>query len=369
MHLSIDNEDIVTEDPKRIQMVRAAAYFLLHAIGDMGEETTVPEGTNASVKMTVVDEASTQAKGATIAELFPNAKNLAPVPPPPPPPVASAVANTSPIPPPPAPGSTIIFCTDLPPSPPAVPTNDRDDDDSPSNVVNFPTAGTVPPPPAANTAAQSTQLPAPVQTAVAAPHVVSAATAPTGAIELDSAGMPWDARIHQKGKNKKKDNTWKLIKGIEEKSPGLVQAVTAELAAARKAGAAPPVASPVPLPPVAPSDNRLPPDNGSAIPLVMYPVHVPPVANGTPAPAVPPPPVAAPVSVPPPPAAGAVGTSPYRALIDKITEYIRQQKLAPSKVSELCQLNGAPSLMALNNMSHLIAAVEQSVEAAALGVL
>jgi len=365
MHLSIDNEDIVTEDPKRIQMVRAAAYFLLHAIGDMGEETTVPEGTNASVKMTVVDEASTLAKGATIAELFPNAKNLAPVPSPPP--VASAVANTSPI--PPVPTASAPVSSVPPPPPPAAPTNDSDDDDSPSNVVNFPTAGTVPPPPAANTAAQSIQPPAPVQTAVAAPHVVSAATATTGAIELDSAGMPWDARIHQKGKNKKKDNTWKLIKGIEEKSPGLVQAVTAELAAARKAGAAPPVASPVPLPPVTPSDNRLPPDNGSAIPLVMYPVHVPPVANGTPAPAVPPPPVAAPVSVPPPPAAGAVGTSPYRALIDKITEYIRQQKLAPSKVSELCQLNGAPSLMALNNMPDLIAAVEQSVEAAALGVL
>jgi len=365
MHLSIDNEDIVTEDPKRIQMVRAAAYFLLHAIGDMGEETTVPEGTNASVKMTVVDEASTLAKGATIAELFPNAKNLAPVPSPPP--VASAVANTSPI--PPVPTASAPVSSVPPPPPPAAPTNDSDDDDSPSNVVNFPTAGTVPPPPAANTAAQSTQPPAPVQTAVAAPHVVSAATAPTGAIELDSAGMPWDARIHQKGKNKKKDLTWKLIKGIEEKSPGLVQAVTAELAAARKAGAAPSVASPVPLPPVAPSDNRLPLDNGSAIPLVVNSVPVPPVANGAAAPAVPSPPVAAPVPVPPPPAAGAVGTSPYRALIDKITEYIRQQKLAPSKVSELCQLNGAPSLMALNNMSHLIAAVEQSVEAAALGVL
>jgi hypothetical protein len=171
--------------------------------------------------------------------------------------------------------------------------------------------------------------------------------------------MPWDARIHQKGKNKKKDLTWKLIKGIEEKSPGLVQAVTAELAAARKAGAAPSVATPVPLPP----------DNGSATPLVVHPMPVPPVANGAAAPAVPSPPVAAPVPVPPPPTAGAVGTSPYRALIDKITEYIRQQKLVPSKVSELCQLNGAPSLMALNNMPHLIAAVEQSVEAAALGVL
>lgn len=145
-----------------------------------------------------------------------------------------------------------------------------------------------------------------------------------------------------------------MIKGIEEKSPGLVQAVTAELAARKGASA------PVSLPPAQPYLYQ-----GST-----GPVPVPPVANVPAPPGVPAPPVSPPVPVPPSPAVGLVGNpSAYRALIDKITDLTRNQKITAAKVMEMCQLHGAPNLMQLNSMPHLVAEVEKSIDAAVLGLL
>ena len=46
-------------------------------------------------------------------------------------------------------------------------------------------------------------------------------------VELDSEGIPWDIRIHSRGKTKlKKDNSWKLKKGVDV---ALVDSVKAEL--------------------------------------------------------------------------------------------------------------------------------------------
>ena len=53
--------------------------------------------------------------------------------------------------------------------------------------------------------------------------------APVG-VEVDSAGLPWDARIHGAAKKKtKKDELWKKIRGVD---PALVETVEAELHAA-----------------------------------------------------------------------------------------------------------------------------------------
>jgi len=53
---------------------------------------------------------------------------------------------------------------------------------------------------------------------------------PPTTVDVDSEGLPWDARIHSSGKTKlKKDNTWKLKKGIPEQE---VVAVKEELRAA-----------------------------------------------------------------------------------------------------------------------------------------
>lgn len=48
-------------------------------------------------------------------------------------------------------------------------------------------------------------------------------------VELDKAYFPWDERINTASKLKlAKEDTWKLIRGIETKSPGLVAQVQAE---------------------------------------------------------------------------------------------------------------------------------------------
>lgn len=47
-----------------------------------------------------------------------------------------------------------------------------------------------------------------------------------GAAELDSAGLPWDERIHSSGKSFLADGTWRLKRGVDDET---MQAVTDEL--------------------------------------------------------------------------------------------------------------------------------------------
>lgn len=55
-------------------------------------------------------------------------------------------------------------------------------------------------------------------------------------VELDSAGLPWDARIHNKDRKKTaKDQSWQRIRNIEKNKPGLVEQVEAELRTAMAA--------------------------------------------------------------------------------------------------------------------------------------
>lgn len=39
---------------------------------------------------------------------------------------------------------------------------------------------------------------------------------PPADVELDSAGIPWDERIHSSGKSKNNDGTWKRKRGVEQ---------------------------------------------------------------------------------------------------------------------------------------------------------
>jgi hypothetical protein len=235
----------------------------------------------------------------------------------------------------------------IPPPPPLHLEGEDDDDNGEEggNVLqgNFSLTGSIPPPP-------PPPPPALVTTAAALPSLTgpdlatgAAAVAGVVSAEYDSAGMQYDARIHQKGKGKKKDGTWKLIKGIDQ---AVVQAVTAELAAKR-------TTTQVPLPP-----------NGNTVPVPpLPPVPAPP---GVPAP---PAATGAPVPVPPVPAVGAVGASPYRAFLDKVTELTRANKITAAKVSEICQRHGAPSLSALTSMQHLISDIDASIDATVLGLM
>src|SRR6185369_6722013 len=120
-----------------------------------------------------------------------------------------------------------------------------------------------PPVPSADTAASSAPA---TNSTVAAP--AAGATLAVSA-EYDSAGMPWDARIHQKAKGKKKDLTWKLIKGID---PAVVQTVTAELMARKIATPQSPSAATPALQPAAPGAIAVtsvppPPPSGSVVVL------------------------------------------------------------------------------------------------------
>jgi hypothetical protein len=157
--------------------------------------------------------------------------------------------------------------------------------------------------------------------------------------------MPYDTRIHQKSGNKKKDGTWKLIKGID---PAIVAAVTAELAATK---AAAPASGTVLLPPV----NTVP----------MPPPPPIPAAIGVPAP-----PVTSSVPVPPVAAVGGVGGSAptFRELIDKITAATHQKLITPQDVSRLCQHRGAPNLMQLNAMPELLPKITADVDAILAGL-
>jgi len=65
--------------------------------------------------------------------------------------------------------------------------------------------------------------------------------------DLDSAGYPWDERIHAGSKTKNKDGSWKLKRGVDKT---LVQQIRAEHTALPRPFA-PPV-SPVLTPPVSP---------------------------------------------------------------------------------------------------------------------
>lgn len=187
----------------------------------------------------------------------------------------------------------------------------------------------------------------------------------------------WDARIHQKAKGKKQDGTWKLIKGVDKT---LVENVVRELAASKlppnaapagvNVGAAPPappasVAPPVPLPPADIAAGT------GTVPMPPQPGTVPAPPSGMPAqtvsPPVPVPPGATAAAVPAAP--GTLGApGPYRALIDKITEATKTNKLTAQQVLAIVHDAGAPNLMQLNQFPHLIEVVSSGIDLALAGL-
>jgi hypothetical protein len=295
MRIEITDEDLL--QPAKHHLVRFAAAFLLHAIGDLSDaETESPFSANSGVASAAPPNSVTSIHSSV-----------------PPPPVDEA---REPTPPPP-----------------------------PSNIVNFPVPPPPPPPPPISNPAGVNTAGAPLPpTSPLAPSAAGASNAAHA--DYDSAGMPWDGRIHQKGKNKKQNGTWKLIKGID---PALVAPVVAELAA-RKLQT-----------PASPTAGFLPLSGGSTVPVLPQP-------PGAPTTNVPPPPPPPPMSVPPAPPAGAL-SDPYRALIDKIVEHTKAGKFDGAKINFLCQRHGAPNLMALGSMPHAITLVDKDVDAAALGLL
>jgi len=312
--------DTQTDSPEDI---RNACGFLLHLIGDLKDEGTAnPLAAHTHMTPTVAGASTAVASGA------------------------AGSTQTIPTPPTgPGPASNVV---NLIPPPPPVPVGTNSDDEGgydgeETNTGNVPPPPP-PPPPTAGTAAPASP-PAP-------PAPSAAGVSTVASVELDAAQMPWDARIHQKSRNKMKNGCWKVIKGLDK---NILAAVTAELAASKGASAPvllPQGSSSVPVPPVPPS-----------VPTGVDNVPTPPAP-----PVVPVPPVAAVGAVPPAPPAADTGGITFRGLIDKITEATKASKITPADVSRLCQHHGAPNLMELNKMTSLVPLVNASVDKVLAGL-
>lgn len=162
-------------------------------------------------------------------------------------------------------------------------------------------------------------------------------------IPRDSAGVPYDARIHNKARTTKQNGEWKLAKGVD---PATVAAVLAEIAPANAApvSASAPVETVLPLsiPPVPP----VPP-----APAPAATVALPPVPPVTP-------------SVPAGPATGAVS---FREVMKKVTEGQSSGKLTKVQVDAALAAVGfkpdelAPLVMPAN--VELLKAFNQLIDA------
>jgi hypothetical protein len=347
--------DTTTDGP---QQFRAGAAALLMLAGDIPEfEASVPAGT-------------VKAAPVPVKERAPKFE----VPPPPPP-------------------DTVLYSTPVAPLPPAVPQpltppavagiEERN-----GNVVPFPPAPPFPGPPG--------PAPSPAPRASAPTAVTSAPATPTArpvaaAAEIDRSGLPWDARIHQKGKGQKRDGTWKLQKGLD---PAFAQQVIQELSARRVAshagysptadnaaqlnavaGLMPPpppppkliVSSPAPTYSDAhnPTLGYLPSDPNrpaQTVPPPPGPVPTPPppgvpLSFAVPAPSpLPTVPVSAlaPVAPPAQPAGNAAvgAVSAYKRLMDKLMAATTNGRLDPRRVQPTVQEYGAPNLNALGTSQY-----------------
>ena len=321
----------IDTDKDNERTARLAIGFLAHFYNLEPSDNEVPEGTTAPFAPAGATAAAVPAVTAAAAATPPNA-SVASVPPPPP--TMTDAAMESP-------------------------------------AVTAPSAAT------AGVSGSTSSL---AQTAAGAQNVVSAPA------EYDSAGIPWDARIHQKAKGKKKDLTWKLIKGID---PAVVQAVTAELAARKIATPASPSAAIPAITPAAPGAiavtnvppppsavGAVPPPPATVAPQVYLPetgsVPVPPQQGNAAAAgvSVPNTPVAASVPVPPTTVTGAGGSAvTYRSIIDKMTAGTKAQTLTAAKVLEIVTSCGGPNLQQLNQMPQIWADVDAKLDLALAGLL
>lgn len=158
---------------------------------------------------------------------------------------------------------------------------------------------------------------------------------------MDSAGLPWDARIHSSTKVLNADKTWRQKRNLEKSTPGLLAQVTAELQAwvngtgpAPVAAAAEPETAATPPAGVAPP----PPPAGAADPVAdafaaaAAAAPPPPASAGAPTP--PPPPASAAAPTPPPPPAAASEAPPFVRLIQEITGMKNQGMLSDEELNQ-----------------------------------
>lgn len=177
----------------------------------------------------------------------------------------------------------------------------------------------------ANAAAQAFGVSISVESLTPSNIIPGEAIQPTSSDERDSAGLPWDARIHSETRAKNKDGTWRFRRNLEESFKTFV---LAELQGAITVSP-PPVIAQEPAP-------------GSVVEVAPITVPLPPPST---------------VPVPPPPALGVSdSTNPevvspaamtFRDLMTKVNRALAAGTLTQPKLVEVCKSVGLDGVVGL----------------------
>jgi hypothetical protein len=206
----------------------------------------------------------------------------------------------------------------------------------------------------------------PIVAPAAAPGPALAPSAVVG-VELDSRGLPWDARIHAGGKTKNADGSWRGKRGV---AADTIAAVTAELKALMAipgpqsdtgtAGAPPAPPAPATLasaPPV--------PSNTPAPPASIPPPSAPPSSGGVASPPASSGGVAQPPPAPPPATSPPVMTTDagdFQGVMRKITAAQSAGKLTGADVLTIVADMGMASIRDLLTRPDLIPGFNDQVD-------
>jgi hypothetical protein len=210
-------------------------------------------------------------------------------------------------------------------------------------------AGAPAPPPPAGTVFPGTPL-SDMMPPPAFPLVPTPPAPLVPGVELDSAGIPWDARIHSKSKAKlAKTAEWKLAKNIDK---NLVTTVIAELKAVM-ASQVTPAAPGLPVQPVAPP---APPQVPTPPVIPTTPVvPAPPVLTLVPTPPAPPQVPVTPQTVAP---AGEPPTT-FPAFLQAMTAFQNAGQVTNEQILQVLNAYGIPNPALLNAKRELIPTVYQ----------
>ena len=194
--------------------------------------------------------------------------------------------------------------------------------------------------------------------AASEPPAPAATPAAPDGVNVDSAGLPWDGRIHASSKAVNKDGTWRRRRNLDK---DFIENVEAELRATMNAASEPPAPAAAPAAPAAPAASEPPaPAAAPAAPAASEPpapaapafgrgeVPAAPAASEPPAPAAAP---AAPAaSEPPAPASGLQ----FGDVMQAVTQAIHKGQIHQDTVNEIARDVGLPSVVMLSNRPDLL---------------
>lgn len=163
---------------------------------------------------------------------------------------------------------------------------------------------------------------------------------PVATPSLDSAGLPWDARIHSSQKATNVDGTWRKKRNVED---AVVYSVEGEL---RALMAVP--QQPLPATTVHPTIPAPPPPEPVAGPPI-------PVATGGFQAVTAPTPVA-------PVAAASGDRTPFINLVRKCSEAVTAKRVTNQELNTICLAHGVPSVGMTGHRMDLIPAIESAID-------